>query len=475
MRAHAPRRHRRERGRRRHRRRLGGHLQGREPQPPVATSSRTRARRPASAASSATSSRWAPGPIAVMDPLRFGALDHPDTARVVPGVVAGVGGYGNCLGLPNIGGEVVLRPLLPGQPARQRAVRRASCGTRTSTSRTPPAPATSSCSSAPAPAATASAARRSSRARPSTRAVRRSGPRSRSATRSPRRCSSSAASSCSPPGSSTGIQDLGAAGLSCAFSELASNGDGGMLVRLDDVPLRDPSLRPEEILMSESQERMMAVVRAGRPRHVPVDHRRSGTSRRPWSARSPTPGGSSCTGTARRSSTCRRARSRTRARSTTGRTPAPRGSTHGRPTSPTGCRGRRPTTSCARLVLRLVASPNLCSRAWVTDQYDRYVLGNTALAMPDDAGVIRVDEEIGPRGRHRDRRQRPVRRARPLRRRPAGAGRGLPQRRDRRAPGPLAVTDCLNFGSPEDPDVDVAVRARRHRPRRRAASSSASR
>jgi phosphoribosylformylglycinamidine synthase len=46
-------------------------------------------------------------PIAVMDPLRFGAPDHEDTKRVLPGVVAGIGGYGNCLGLPNIGGEVV--------------------------------------------------------------------------------------------------------------------------------------------------------------------------------------------------------------------------------------------------------------------------------------------------------------------------------------------------------------------------------
>src|SRR5438094_2258280 len=55
-------------------------------------------------------------PIAVMDPLRFGALDHPDTARVLPGVVAGVGGYGNCLGLPNIGGEVVFDPCYQGNP-----------------------------------------------------------------------------------------------------------------------------------------------------------------------------------------------------------------------------------------------------------------------------------------------------------------------------------------------------------------------
>ena len=55
-------------------------------------------------------------PIAVMDPLRFGALDHPDTLRVLPGVVAGIGGYGNCLGLPNIGGEVVFDDCYQGNP-----------------------------------------------------------------------------------------------------------------------------------------------------------------------------------------------------------------------------------------------------------------------------------------------------------------------------------------------------------------------
>ena len=55
-------------------------------------------------------------PIGVMDSIRFGALDAPDTARVLPGVVAGVGGYGNCLGLPNIGGEVVFDPSYYGNP-----------------------------------------------------------------------------------------------------------------------------------------------------------------------------------------------------------------------------------------------------------------------------------------------------------------------------------------------------------------------
>ena len=55
-------------------------------------------------------------PIAVADPLRFGPADAPDTARVLPGVVAGVGGYGNCLGLPNVGGEVVFDPTYAGNP-----------------------------------------------------------------------------------------------------------------------------------------------------------------------------------------------------------------------------------------------------------------------------------------------------------------------------------------------------------------------
>jgi len=55
-------------------------------------------------------------PIAVMDPLRFGDPDHPDTARVLPGIVGGVGGYGNCLGLPNIGGELSFDPCYQGNP-----------------------------------------------------------------------------------------------------------------------------------------------------------------------------------------------------------------------------------------------------------------------------------------------------------------------------------------------------------------------
>jgi len=103
-------------------------------------------------------------------------------------------------------------------------------------------------------------------------------------------------------------------------------------------------------------------------------------------------------------------------------------------------------------LLSLMASPNLCDKSWITDQYDRYVMGNTALSMPDDAGVVRVDEETG-RGvaistdcNSRYAKLDPY----------AGAQLALAEAyRNVATAGavPLAISDCLNFGSPEDPGV----------------------
>jgi phosphoribosylformylglycinamidine synthase subunit PurL len=103
-------------------------------------------------------------------------------------------------------------------------------------------------------------------------------------------------------------------------------------------------------------------------------------------------------------------------------------------------------------LLKLIAAPNLCSRAWVTDQYDRYVRGNTVLAQPEDAGVVRIDEHTGlgvavaadANGRYT--------KLDPY----AGAQLALAEAyRNVAVVGarPLAVTNCLNFGSPEDPAV----------------------
>ena len=232
----------------------------------------------------------------------------------------------------------------------------------------------------------------------------------------------------------TGIQDLGGAGLSCATSELASAGDGGMHVDLDLVPLRDSTLAPEEILMSESQERMMAVVEPG-----DVDRFLAICAK--WDVEATDIGEVTDTG---------RLRIDWHGEQVVDvppRSVAHDGPTYHRPferpagqdalqadraeelARPEGGEELRET------LLRLAASPNLCDKSWITDQYDRYVRGNTVLAQPSDSGMVRVDEETGLGRRGLDRLQRPLRPPRPVRRRPARPGRGLPQRRDRRAPG----------------------------------------
>jgi phosphoribosylformylglycinamidine synthase II len=389
-------------------------------------------------------------PIAVMDPLRFGALDHPDTARVVPGVVSGIGSYGNCLGLPNIGGEVVFDPCYQGNPLvnalcvgklRHEDIHLANAsglgnlvvlfGARTGGDGIGGASILAS------------------------ESFDEGGVTKRPSVQVGDPFQEKVLIECCldlfAAGVVTGIQDLGAAGLSCAFSELASNGDGGMLVHLDRAPLRDPSLHPEEILMSESQERMMAVVR-------PDDLEGFLAITTKWDVEATVMGEVTDTG-----------------RlvvlwhdqvvvDVPPRTVAHEGPVYERPMARPGYLDARQADvpdalprpkagdELRDLLLRMVSSPNLSSRSWITDQYDRYVLGNTALAQPDDAGVVRIDEESGLgvalatdcNGRFGalDPYQ--------------GARLALAEAyRNVATAGakPLAVTDCLNFGSPEDPGV----------------------
>lgn len=203
-------------------------------------------------------------PIAVVDPLRFGAADHPDTRRVLPGIVAGIGGYGNCLGLPNIGGEVVFDACYQGNPLVN-----AGCIGVMKHEDIHLAQA-----SGPGNKVILYGARTggdgiggvsvlASETFDDTK------PTKRPAVQVGDPFQEKLLIECTleifKEKLVAGIQDLGGAGLSCATSELASAGSGGMRVELDTVPLRDSSLSPEEILMSESQERMCAIVE---PQHV---------------------------------------------------------------------------------------------------------------------------------------------------------------------------------------------------------------
>ena len=198
-------------------------------------------------------------PIAVLDSLRFGSEQAPDTGRVLPGVVAGIGGYGNCLGLPNIGGELVFDPSYLANPLVNAlcvgvlpadGIKLAKAdgpgnlvvlfGARTG---------------GDGIGGASVLARRASRRR-----VRRRRPAVQVGDPFAEKVLIECCLEIYAADLVVGIQDLGAAGLSCATTELAAAGTGGMDVDLDLVPLRDETLVPEEILMSESQERMMAVV-----------------------------------------------------------------------------------------------------------------------------------------------------------------------------------------------------------------------
>ncbi|QPZ37712.1 phosphoribosylformylglycinamidine synthase subunit PurL [Paramicrobacterium chengjingii] len=389
-------------------------------------------------------------PVAVMDQLRFGAIDDPDTARVVHGVTSGISFYGNCLGLPNIGGETYFDPVYQGNPLvnalsvgvlRHEDLHLANAsgvgnkvvlfGARTGGDGIGGASILASDSFDDG------------------------GPTKRPAVQVGDPFAEKVLIECClemyRDELVEGIQDLGAAGISCATSELAANGDGGMFVELDGVLLRDPSLTAEEILMSESQERMMAVVAPEK-----LDAFLAVAAK--WDVETSVLGEVTDTG---------RLVINWHGEEIVNVDPstvAVDGPVYDRPVAyPTWIDALQADTASAlersddpavlkEQTLKLVGSANLADKSWITDQYDYYVLGNTALSFPDDAGMIRVDEESGlgfsiatdANGRYCQLDPR------------AGAQLALAEAfRNVAATGavPAAVTDCLNFGSPENPEV----------------------
>ena len=196
----------------------------------------------------------------------------------------GISWYGNCFGVPNLGGEVNFAPEYGGNPlvnamaVGPRAQRRhlARPGRRRRATR---------CStSAPRPGATASTARPWPRP-PSTRARRSGGPTVQVGDPFTEKLLLEACLEAMRTGAVVGIQDMGAAGLACACSEMPARAGTGMEIELSRVPRRETGMTPYEIMLSESQERMLLVA-AARPRGGdPARLRASGTSTRSRSAR----------------------------------------------------------------------------------------------------------------------------------------------------------------------------------------------
>src|SRR4051812_19403137 len=395
-------------------------------------------------------------PIAVMDPLRFGAADHPDTARVLPGVVAGIGGYGNCLGLPNIGGEIVFDPTYQGNPL----VNALSIGVL-------PVTRLQHKEAAGVGNVVVLLGARTGRDGIGGVSVLASATFDEEAEQ--RRPSVQVGDpfmekllieSCLElydAGLVAGIQDLGGAGLTCALTETAAAAGTGMRVWLERVPLREASMSPTEILASESQERMLLIVTPDNLDAVLAVAEKWGV----WATAigevtAPDPDGSpgrlviSWNGHVVVDVPPGSLADDGPVYARPLREPADlillqadKAETLPRPSTPDDLR---------ETLLRMIASPNLCDKSWVTEQYDRYVLGNTVLAQPEDAGVLRIDEGTGlgvalsVDGNGRYARLDPY----------EGAKLALAEaHRNVAVTGaePAAVTDCLNFGSPEDPAV----------------------
>ncbi|MBA3782756.1 MAG: phosphoribosylformylglycinamidine synthase subunit PurL [Nocardioides sp.] len=389
-------------------------------------------------------------PVAVMDPLRFGPLDADDTHRVLPGIVAGVGGYGNMLGLPNIGGEAVFDESYLGNPLVN-----ALCVGVLRHEDLHLANATGAGNQVILYGARTGGDGIGGVSILASETFESTGPAKRPSVQVGDPFMEKLLIECTlelfAAGVVAGIQDLGGAGLSCATSELASAGDGGMHVELDRVPLRDSTLAPEEILMSESQERMMAVVEPG-----DVESFLAICAK--WDVEAVVVG--EVTGTGRLHVDWHGER----VVDVPPRSVAHDGPTYERPFARPAWQDALQADGAERLprpasgdelretLLRMVASPNLCDKSWITDQYDRYVRGNTVLAQPSDSGMIRVDEDtnlgvaVSTDCNGRFAKLDPY----------AGAQLALAESYRNVATGgarPLAISDCLNFGSPEDPDV----------------------
>ncbi|HSO70074.1 MAG TPA: phosphoribosylformylglycinamidine synthase subunit PurL [Arachnia sp.] len=389
-------------------------------------------------------------PIGVMDSLRFGPLDEADTRRVLPGVVAGVGGYGNCLGLPNIGGEVQFHESYLGNPLVN-----ALCVGVLRHEDLHFAKATGVGNQVILFGAATGGDGIGGASILASETFDEDGPAKRPSVQVGDPFMEKLLIECTlelfQADIINGIQDFGAAGISCATSELASAGDGGMFVNLDLVPLRDPNLAPEEILMSESQERMMAVVE-------PANVERFMEICAKWDVQATIVGeviegdrliiqwhGETIV-------------------DVDPKTVAHEGPVYNRPyhrpewldevnanRAEDLPRDNSPEALKSALIT-VLGHGNIADKTWVTEQYDRYVRGNSVLAQPEDSGMLRIDEETGLGialaldANSRFSYLNPY----------LGAQLSLAESyRNVAVTGaePVAITDCLNFGSPEDPEV----------------------
>jgi phosphoribosylformylglycinamidine synthase II len=385
-------------------------------------------------------------PIALLDSLRFGPLDDPHNRHLFSGVVSGIGGYGNCLGIPNVGGEVVFGEGYSGNPlVNAMCVGIAPVGSLVGATTGGPGAVfmvvgadTGKDGLHGATFASVELNEASEERRP---AVQVGNPFLE-------KLLMEACVQLVQEHSDwiEGLQDCGAAGLTSACVESAARGGTGLRLDTDAVPRREAGMTPYDVMLSESQERMVALVKPGHEDDVRKLFER-------WELTTAIIGESTADGLTRIIGDGEEVAA-IDVDLLTG-PPSYEGDAWQGEADAALARfdpSTLPDVADANAaLLRLLAAPNIADKSWVTQQYDQQVLTNTVLVPGSDAGVVRIKGTQRAIALCTDGNGRAVR-LNPH----AGAARAVAEAaRNVACTGarPLAVTDCLNFGNPERPEI----------------------
>src|SRR5580698_9701992 len=381
-------------------------------------------------------------PIACLNALSFGAPEHPKTRHLVSGVVAGVGGYGNSFGVPTVGGQVrfhtrydgniLVNAMAVGLADTDKIFYAAASGVNmpivylgSKTGRD---------GIHGASMASAEFDDDSAEKRPT---VQVGDPFAEKLLLEA--CLEIMAADCV-----IAIQDMGAAGLTCSAVEMGAKGDLGVALDLDKVPCRETGMSAYEMMLSESQERMLMVLKPEKEGEAEAIFRKWGLDFAIV--------GETTAGTRFEVRHGGALMADLPIKELGDEAPLyDRPSTQSTRLPVIDAASIKPPMSLADALERLIGSPDLCSKRWVWEQYDHIILGNTVQRPGGDAAVVRVNEgpkalaltsDVTPRYCDAD---------------PFEGGKQAVAEswRNLTAVGatPLALTDNMNFGNPEKPEI----------------------
>ncbi|MBI0534173.1 phosphoribosylformylglycinamidine synthase subunit PurL [Roseomonas sp. KE2513] len=382
-------------------------------------------------------------PIANLNALRFGAVDHPRTKQILDGVVRGIGGYGNCVGVPTVGGEVNFHPAYNGNPLvnamtvgiarKDRIFLSAAAGIGN-----PVVYVGSKTGRDGIHGATMASAEFSEDAEEKRPTVQIGDPFAE-------KLLIEACLELMETDAIVAIQDMGAAGLTSSSVEMAGKGGVGIELVMDNVPQREEGMTAYEMMLSESQERMLMVLKPGEEHVAEAIFRK-------WELDFAVIGHITDTG---------RITLRHHGKLEADIPLAPLESEaplYRRPTAETPKQPLLDSTTIEdpagipAALRTLIASPDLCSRRWIWDQYDSTVGGGT-VRRPGAADAAIVKLEDSPRALAMTTDTTPRYCAADPE--TGGAQAVVETWRNITATGakPLAITDNMNFGNPERPEI----------------------